>query len=102
MGQVTYKQGMTTVWSDGEKVVIRNPSGSTHVKTNVEQIFGMGEFDKLWDVKYFEEFKTNAGNPHSKRYNLTSGYIPERIKIDLQEQSLPGIEEKDLIKEYFK
>jgi hypothetical protein len=101
MTQITYKQGMTTVWSDGEKIIIKNPSSFTHVKDNVEQIFGMGEFDKIKEVKYSEEL-TNNFNPHSKTYELISGYIPNRIKIDLQEKSLPGIKDEDITEEYFK
>jgi hypothetical protein len=68
MGTVTYKQGMTTVWSDGEKVVIKNPSSFTHVEVNVDNIFGVGEFKKLWKVKYFESLKNNS-NPHKDYFS---------------------------------
>jgi hypothetical protein len=78
MKEVEYKQGMTTVWSDGEKVVIKSPMGKDHIKTNVEQIFGVGEFDKLHAVKYTEDLAKTG-----RDYELVTGYIPSRVKQDL-------------------
>ena len=96
MTEVVYKQGMTTVWSDGEKIIVTNPSQRRHIKTNVEQIFGMGEYDKILEVKYSEEEKANPGpNPLSRTIEIVSGYIPERVKKDLLEQKLPGTKKSD-------
>jgi hypothetical protein len=97
MTEVTYKQGMTTVWSDGEKVVITNPSQRRHIKANVEQIFGMGEYDKLYAALYTESETINPGlNTLSKTIEITSGYIPERVTKDLLDKKTPGIKESDL------
>ena len=102
MKSVNYKQGMTKVYVDEEKIVITNSTGKQHIKANVEQIFGMGEFDKIYKVKYSEEIKAKAWNPHSKRVEIVSGYIPQRALDDMAEQSLPGNKEEDLTSKYFK
>jgi len=82
---VEYEQGMTKVWTDGEKLVVTNRAGKTHVKANVEQIFGMGEWDKIYKHKYLEESKQNpGGNPYSKTYTCISPYIPQRAEEDLE------------------
>lgn len=88
MTEVSYKQGMTTAWSDGEKVVIKNPTGITHVKDNVEQIFGMGEFDELNDVQYMSEMK------NGRFYEMVTGYIPERVKKDIKIKEILARAEK--------
>lgn len=101
MNPVTYKQGNTVVWCDGEKIKVTNSATDVHVKDNVEQIFGMGEWDKIYDVKYYEKKEKSPVNPLSFTYEVLSGYIPERVVKDLAEQSLPGIKDKDLLGEYF-
>lgn len=101
MNEVNYKQGMTTVWSDGEKLVVKNNSGRQHIKANVEQIFGMGEYDKILEVKYFEDSRRGKRNPHSRSIEIVSAYIPKRVKLDLEEKSLPGIKDTDLLGKYF-
>lgn len=98
---VEYKQGMTNVFCDYDKVVVKNPTGRTHVEANVDQIFGVGEFFKLLEYKAVEDI------PKSYRgeYVLISTYLPARAKKDLDakmEESLPGIGAKDFMKEYFK
>lgn len=96
MSEVEYKQGMTVAWSDGEKLVIKNTSGPTHVKTNVDQIFGLGEFDKIHDARYSLDIEVDKHNPFSKRYELVSGYIPQRVIDDLDEDK-----DEDLVSKYF-
>jgi len=94
---VEYKQGMTTVWSDGEKVVVTNPNGNSHIRANVENIFGMGEFTNLDSVRY-------SMHLDGKSYEMISGYIPQRVKDDLleqQEKNLPGVSAKDIMGKYF-
>lgn len=86
---------MTSAWSDGEKVVIKNPNGSQHVKDNVEQIFGTGEFDKLYDVKYTEDVDVGK---YIGSYEFTSGYIPARVVNDLKEQDA---KEEGLVDKFF-
>ena len=88
---VEYEQGMTKVWSDGEKIVIHNRSGKKWVKDNVERIFGMGEWDKIHSVAYTEvnQIKTT----HVKaNYECVSGYIPQRVINDLASQPDPSDE----------
>lgn len=102
MKTVTYQQGMTKVWSDGEKIKITNTATNVYVKDNVERIFGMGEWDKIYKAKYYEVKEKSPINPMSYTYELLSGYIPERVAKDLFEQSLPGIQEEDLVGKYFK
>lgn len=98
MDKVTYKQGMTVVYVDKEKIVIENPTGPGHVKDNVEQIFGMGEYHKIFEVKLVEDKdKTN------RNYTLISGYIPQRALDDLADiNEEPKSSASDLMKEYFK
>ena len=89
---VEYKQGETKVWCDGEKIIIKNPTGAKHVEANIDQIFGMGEFKKIHLVKYTEEYdKKKFRAP----YELTSGYIPVRAQKDLKDKGYPGLKEKD-------
>lgn len=80
---VEYKQGATTVWSDGEKVVIKNPNGKHYIKDNVERIFGLGEYDKLYNVKYSEDVVRSKINPLAQAVEIVTGYIPQRVKKDL-------------------
>ena len=101
MNEVNYKQGMTTAWSDGEKLVIKNKSGRQHIKANIEQIFGMGEYDKILEVKYFEDSRRGRINPHSRSIEIVSADIPKRVKLDLEKKSLPGIKDEDLMEKYF-
>ncbi len=82
--EVKYKQGMTHVWTDGEKIVITNTSGMKHVATNVDNIFGLGEWQKIHRVMYMEQ---NPGprnvNYEVKTYECVSGYIPQRAIDDI-------------------
>lgn len=101
---VEYKQGMTRVWCDGEKIIIFNPTGNRHCEHNVDQIFGVGEWARILDVHY-EENKPVTG----RDYSIVSGYIPQRAIDDLEldenksrEAGIPGISDEDLIKKYFK
>jgi hypothetical protein len=95
MKKVNYKQGQTAVWSDGEKLVITNPSGKTHIEANVDRIFGMGEFKKMASVQYSESIERGRINPLAKFIEISTGYIPERVKKDLAAQSLPGLTSED-------
>lgn len=95
--EVEYKQGMTTAWSDGEKLTIKNPTGKRHVKTNIEQIFGMGEFDKIREYAYIEEETRSKSNVLAIEYLIVSGYIPERVNNDYKDYM-----KEDLTKKYFK
>lgn len=92
---VTYSQGMTDVWSDGEKITVYNRSGIRWVRDNVDQIFGLGEFDKILNVAYMEV--NHAVNKHSsiKAYECVSGYIPQRVIDDLKELSKEQLPEED-------
>lgn len=101
MKQVTYEQGNTTVWSDGDKVIIKNPVGRKYIEQNVDQIFGVGEYQRIYKVKYYENV-SRGRNPLSRKIEISSGYIPDRVKKDLDIQSLPGISEEDLMGKYFK
>lgn len=101
MKSVNYKQGMTTVYVDEEKIVIKNSSHKQYVPDNVDRIFGVGEWDKIYRVKYFEEEDTEQFNTFCKPYMVTSGYIPKRALEDLAKQSLPGTSENDLVDKYF-
>ena len=93
MSKVKYTQGMTEVWSDGEKITVENAAGIKHVRYNVEQIFGMGEWDKIKDVAYMEtDYAYDHKNP-SNGYECVSGYIPQRVIDDLEE--LPEDVKKD-------
>lgn len=86
MSEVNYKQGMTTVFSDGDKIVVRNKAGIKWVRDNVEQIFGMGEWDKIKDVAYMEVDYARVKNSNIKGYECVSGYIPQRVIDDLKEE----------------
>ena len=108
MAQVEYKQGMTLVWCDGEKIIITNPTGTRHLEDNVDRIFGVGEYKKIFHVKYSfeqEEIKTW----HTARgIKLISGYIPQRAVEDLKlseckeaKSTIPDISGKDLVDKYF-
>lgn len=96
--EVTYKQAMTEVWCDGEKIKITNPSGITHVEENVDRIFGVGEYKKIYDSRYIFEEKVGKHNTHAREVILIGGYIPERALNDLND--LKG--KDDLVGKYFK
>lgn len=108
-----YQQGMTKVHVDFDKIVITNTSGKQHVKANVDEIFGVGEFNKIHQVRFSEELKKpkRSMNPHARTYELVSNYIPERAMVDMglvkpkkekvPEDQLPGLKAEDLIEEYF-
>jgi hypothetical protein len=98
--EVEYKQGMTKAWSDGEKVVITNPNSPQHIKDNVEQIFGMGEYDKIRETEYSYDVKLSSGNALAKHITITSGYIPQRVVDDLLDMKSNGISAKDLMSKY--
>ena len=97
MNEVNYEQGMTKVWSDGEKIVVTNTSGIKHVEYNVEQIFGMGEWYKIQNVAYSQvnEKARNVNFP-VRTYERVSGYIPQRVIDDLAEQ--PDEASEDVIR----
>lgn len=80
---VHYKQGMTAVWSDGDKIIIRNKSGPKWVEVNVDNIFGTGEWKKIEAAKYFDLEYPTSPSSNVKAYECVSGYIPERILIDI-------------------
>jgi hypothetical protein len=80
---VTYTQGMTRVWSDGEKIIIKNKSGIKWVKDNIEQIFGMGEWDKIVGVAYSEYEHPKKKDSRIRAYECVSGYIPSRVVEEL-------------------
>jgi len=92
MKSVEYSQGMTKVYCDKDKVVITNPSGTSHLEANVDEIFGVGEYNKIFAVNYTYDVVRSKFNPHSSRVELVSGYIPLRARQDLNmEKSLPGL-----------
>jgi hypothetical protein len=93
MSEVRYSQGMTNVWSDGEKVSVINNAGIKYVKTNIEQIFGMGEWEKLQSAIYFEVDNLMDHSNRLRKYECVSGYIPQRVVDDLAEE-LPEEEVK--------
>jgi len=95
--EVTYKQGMTTVWTDGEKIIIKNPTGFTHVKANVENIFGMGEYDKIADTHYTMDEGVGRLNTVAREWKMVGGYIPQRALDDLEAQG----KDESLIDKYF-
>ena len=90
MKEVNYKQGKTEVWSDGDKVVVKTKGDKRHCLQNVEQIFGMGQWDRIKDVAYsITDEKFN--------YEVISPYIPQRVLDDL------GIDNNEgLVDRYFK
>jgi len=87
MKEVTYKQGMTEIWSDGEKITVNNKSGIKWVETNVDQVLGVGEWKKIQKVAYSElqHPKKSDGNL-ARAYECVSGYIPQQIFDDLKEE----------------
>lgn len=90
---VKYCQGMTIVWSDGEKIIVRNKTGNKWVKDNVEQIFGTGEWDNILSVSYAESYHPINRVSNVQGYQCISGYIPQRVIEDLKEE-LPDIEKR--------
>ena len=95
--EVRYNQGMTKVWSDGEKIVVTNTSGVKHVEFNVDQIFGMGEWFKIHNVLYTESRPRRNLYSDKVPYECVSGYIPQRVIDDLQDlASQPDIAEDEL------
>jgi hypothetical protein len=86
MSEVKYSQGMTEVWSDGEKITINNAAGIKWVRDNIERIFGKGEWDKIKDVVYMETDYAYDSKTPSNRYECVSGYIPQRVIDDLVEE----------------
>lgn len=82
MNEIEYKQGMTTIWSDGDKVIVKNPTGDKHVKANIEWVFGVGEFEKMVEVEYASEMENN------RFYSMSTGYIPKKLKTDLKMKEL--------------
>ena len=94
MVEKTYKQGMTEVWTDGDRLKVVNKAGNQWVKANVDQIFGLGEYEKMRAVAYFEDKHKNKLNKSSYTYELITGYIPARAQNDLKliekENSLLG------------
>jgi hypothetical protein len=71
--EVTMKKGRTSVWSDGEKVVIKNPVGFEHVQQNIDDLLGPGELAKMRDACYLE-------TGLRKEYEMVTGYIPPVLK----------------------
>lgn len=95
MQEVKYKQGMTEVWSDGEKLTVLNKAGTKWVKDNIEQIFGIGEWDKIKESIYFEVDHLKNRINNIRKYECVSGYIPQRVIDDLaSEPDLPKDVEK--------
>ena len=90
MKEVNYKQGRTKVWSDGDKIVVRNPSDKRHCLQNVDQIFGVGQWKRILDVAY-----TVVDEKYN--YEVISPYIPDRVLKDLEIE-----EDESLIGKYFK
>lgn len=95
MKEKIYKQGATTVWTDGEKLIISNPNGKKHIPENVDRIFGVGEFDKIYENKYSETEEVGKINTLSRKIEIISGYIPKRAEKDIMEQSMPGTKKED-------
>lgn len=96
--EVTYKQGMTEVWTDGEKIKVTNPAGAKHIEENVDRIFGVGEYKKIYDSRYIFEEKVGKHNTVAREVTLIGGYIPQRAKDDLKDQK----GKDDLVGKYFK
>jgi len=103
---VEYKQGMTEVWSDGEKITVNNKSGIKWVKTNIEQIFGIGEWEKIRLVAYTEIHHSKSKSNNIRAYECISGYIPQRVIDDLTavpiEDELSEVDTKKAILEALK
>jgi hypothetical protein len=83
MKEKTYKKGMTEVWSDGEKVVVKNSAGKEWVETNIDDLFGVGEYVKLQEVCYTEEVTPKSGEKKNS-YEMVSGYVPRVIAEDFK------------------
>jgi hypothetical protein len=94
MDEVNYTQGMTTVWSDGEKIKITNESGLRHVQQNVDDLFGKGECEKIRAVMYMETDHSINRKFKANGYECISGYIPQVVLDDLADD-LPKDVEKD-------
>jgi len=97
--EVEYKQGMTQVWSDGEKITVVNKAGIKWVKDNVEQIFGMGEWEKIHDALYFEVAHIKNRTNNIKTYECISGYIPQRVIDDLKEELPEDVKKANALEE---
>lgn len=93
--EVKYTRGMTTVWSDGEKITIVNAAGIRWVNVNVDELFGVGEWDKIHESIYFKVDHVKDKTTSIRKYECVSGYIPQRIIEDLaSEPDLPKDVEK--------
>jgi hypothetical protein len=101
---VNYEQGMTKVWSDGEKITVINEAGTRWLKDNVEQIFGMGEWAKIEQAIYFKVDHLRSPENNIRKFECISGYIPQRVLEDIQELSeeLPEDVKKDAALEALK
>lgn len=102
MQEVSYKQGMTIVWSDGEKLTLENKRGIRWVKDNIENIFGMGEWDKIHNAIYFEVDHIKNPNNNIRTYECVSGYIPQRViddlvELDAEDQLPEDVEHKNTL-----
>jgi len=104
MSEYEVKIGMTRIWTDGDKIVIQNPSGKHTVRTHVDKICGKGEFEKIKAAAYLESNDSygKGGNPFARRYEMISGYIPPYLLDKIMEQKVNGLKEEDLINKYFK
>lgn len=85
MKEIKYSQGMTNVWSDGDKISIKNAAGKKWVEVNVDEIFGVGEWKKIHDVMYSEYDLSKDYRAESNAYECVSGYIPSRVINDLRD-----------------
>lgn len=100
MKEVNYNQGMTNVWSDGEKITVVNEAGTRWIKDNVEQIFGMGEWDKIEAAIYFKIDHLRDKVNLIRKYECCSGYIPQRVIDDIRD--LPQEVEEKLAEDILK
>ena len=91
--EVTYNQGMTNIWSDGEKIKVVNLSGTKHLASNVEQIFGMGEWTKIQTAIYYEVDHLRDHRTTIRGYECVSGYIPQRVVDDIADLNSPTEDE---------
>jgi hypothetical protein len=95
--EVRYSQGMTNIWSDGEKIIVKNAAGTKWVKDNVEQIFGMGEWDSIHDLCYSEQDDLKEHRRDSRAYECISGYIPQRVFDDLAKQVKEDVDKAKIL-----
>jgi len=95
--EVTYSQGMTEVWSDGEKLKVVNLSGTKHILANIEQIFGMGEWLNIQMAVYYEVDHLKDHRTNIRGYECISGYIPQRVIDDLAEDLPEDIEKQNIL-----